>query len=168
MNLHACLLSGNPFTHWIEFVKEKIGKRSIPCTIRTLISFIVKLVAFLRSLPLELLRRHTNNVHPSNLVENITDSQTRAVEAVSKEEDRVQPCLERLQRLEKVCEELSNKPAGIPLEKEKMITESLERIKCVEFDLEKTKRVSILLCLDVIRLDVTNKLMELVSFSCSF
>ncbi|KAJ0101600.1 hypothetical protein Patl1_03678 [Pistacia atlantica] len=72
--------------------------------------------------------------------ENNTDSHPPAVEAVS-EEDSVLPCIERLQKLEKVFEELSNKPPAIPLEKEQMLKESLQRIKSVESDLEKTKRV---------------------------
>ena len=73
-------------------------------------------------------------------MEHNTVIHSTALEAVN-EEDHVRPCIERLQRLEKIFEEVSNKPAGIPLEKEKMLTESLERIKSVEFDLEKTKRV---------------------------
>jgi hypothetical protein len=37
------------------------------------------------------------------------------------EEDRVDPCIQRVDKLEKLFEELSSKPAGIPLEKERMI-----------------------------------------------
>nr|TKS18251.1 SEC14 cytosolic factor family protein [Populus alba] len=124
------------FIRWFDIVKEKVGKTSIPSAARTLISFVVKLF---RSFPLEYLRRQ-NNIYPSNLMEHNTVIHSTALEAVN-EEDHVRPCIERLQRLEKIFEELSNKPAGIPLEKEKMLTESLERIKSVEFDLEKTKRV---------------------------
>ncbi|KAG8661467.1 hypothetical protein MANES_01G006200v8 [Manihot esculenta] len=124
-------------SHWMDIVKEKIGKRNNLCVARTLMSFVVKLVAFFRSLPLDLWRRQ-NNIHPSNLVEHNADSHSTAVETVS--ENCVRPCMERLQSLEKVVEELSNKPAAIPLEKEQMLMESLERIKSVELDLEKTKR----------------------------
>ncbi|KAL9345581.1 hypothetical protein Peur_060434 [Populus x canadensis] len=124
------------FICWFDIVKEKVGKTSIPSTARTLISFVVKLF---RSFPLEYLRKQSN-IYPSNLMEHNTVIHSTALEAVN-EEDHVRPCIERLQRLEKIFEEVSNKPAGIPLEKEKMLTESLERIKSVEFDLEKTKRV---------------------------
>jgi hypothetical protein len=73
------------------------------------------------------------------------NSHSPAVEAVN-EEDRVLPCIERLQRLENVFEELSCKPAEIPLEKEQMLVESLDRIKSVEADLEQTKRVCFVPC----------------------
>ncbi|URE15365.1 CRAL/TRIO domain, partial [Musa troglodytarum] len=56
-------------------------------------------------------------------------------------EDRLSPCLERLQRLEMMFDELTNKHAEIPFEKERVLLESWDRIKHIEFDLEKTKRV---------------------------
>ncbi|KAM3743800.1 hypothetical protein ACB098_06G002600 [Castanea mollissima] len=83
---------------------------------------------------------NTSSVGTSNLAEHSMNSHPPAVEAAN-EEDRVLPCLERLQRLEKAFEELSCKPAGIPLEKEQILVESLDRIKSVEADLEQTKRV---------------------------
>ncbi|KAL0000350.1 hypothetical protein SO802_014131 [Lithocarpus litseifolius] len=83
---------------------------------------------------------NTPSVGTLNLEEHSMNSHTPAVEAAN-EEDRVRPCLERLQRLEKAFEELSCKPAGIPLEKEQILVESLDRIKSVEADLEQTKRV---------------------------
>ncbi|KAF2325713.1 hypothetical protein GH714_033491 [Hevea brasiliensis] len=129
---------GGLISHWLDIVREKIGKRHNLCVHKMLISFVVKLVAFARSLPLEFWRRQSN-IHPSHLVEHNAISHSAAVETVS--EDCVHPCIERLQSLEKVVEEISNKPAAIPLEKEQMLMESLERIKSVELDLEKTKRV---------------------------
>nr|GEX20431.1 retrovirus-related Pol polyprotein from transposon TNT 1-94 [Tanacetum cinerariifolium] len=51
------------------------------------------------------------------------------------------PCLERIKKLEKMVEELRTKPARIPEEKEQMLERSMERIKSVELDLDKTKRV---------------------------
>ena len=65
-------------------------------------------------------------------------------EAIS-QEDHVVPCVQRLQRLEIFLEELNKKPSKIPLEKEQMFNQSLERIKSVELDLDKTKRVCIAL-----------------------
>lgn len=49
------------------------------------------------------------------------------------------PCLERLQRLEELVEELDKKPKKIPPEKDIMISESLNRIKTLEHDLQKTR-----------------------------
>ncbi|KAF2292088.1 hypothetical protein GH714_009438 [Hevea brasiliensis] len=163
-DLHSELLpnvEGGLISHWLDIVKEKIGKRHNLCVARMLMSFVVKLVAFFRSLPLELWRRQ-NNIHPSNLVEHNADSHSTAVETVS--ENCVRPCMERLQSLEKVVEELSNKPAAIPLEKEQMLMESLERIKSVEFDLEKTKRV--LHATVVKQLEISNSLDNLRESRC--
>ncbi|KAG8655033.1 phosphatidylinositol/phosphatidylcholine transfer protein SFH13 isoform X1 [Manihot esculenta] len=129
-------VEGGLASYWLEIIKEKIGKRHNVA--KMLMSFMVKLVAFACSLTLKFWTRQ-NNIHPSNLVEHNADGHSTAVGTVS--EDLVRPCIERLQSLEKLVEELSNKPAAIPLEKEQMLMESLERIKSVEFDLEKTKRV---------------------------
>ncbi|KAJ4818920.1 Sec14p-like phosphatidylinositol transfer family protein [Rhynchospora pubera] len=49
------------------------------------------------------------------------------------------PCLERLQRLEELIEELDKKPKKIPPEKDIMLSESLNRIKTLENDLQKTR-----------------------------
>ncbi|XP_038974097.1 phosphatidylinositol/phosphatidylcholine transfer protein SFH9-like isoform X2 [Phoenix dactylifera] len=53
--------------------------------------------------------------------------------------DAVLSCLDRLQRLEELVVELNTKPKKIPAEKEIMILESLNRIKSIEYDLQKTK-----------------------------
>uniref|UniRef100_A0A7N2M7M1 CRAL-TRIO domain-containing protein n=1 Tax=Quercus lobata TaxID=97700 RepID=A0A7N2M7M1_QUELO len=132
-------LEGTPVGGWFNTVKEKVENSDFQCVARALISFFFRIVAFLRVLRFEFWRRQ-NNVHPSNLTEHSMNSHPPAVEAAN-EEDRVLPCLERLQRLEKAFEELSCKPAGIPLEKEQILVESLDRIKSVEADLEQTKRV---------------------------
>lgn len=73
-------------------------------------------------------------------MEHNNNNLTAAGETLS-ERDHILQCMQRLERLEKTFGELSHKPAGIPLEKEHMLTNSLDRIKSVEFDLEKTKRV---------------------------
>nr|XP_029117796.1 phosphatidylinositol/phosphatidylcholine transfer protein SFH9 isoform X2 [Elaeis guineensis] len=54
-------------------------------------------------------------------------------------QDSILPCLERLQRLEELVAELNTKPTKIPPEKDIMILESLNRIKSIEYDLQKTK-----------------------------
>ncbi|MBA0843772.1 hypothetical protein Goarm_000932 [Gossypium armourianum] len=132
---------GTPITNWIDNFKEKFGRRNIQSFAKLLIALLVRLAAFIRTVRLESWRR-PNNIHPSNVIGSSTNSHSNVtvLEAVN-EEDHVRPCIERLQKLEKAFEELCNKPAGIPLEKEKMLMESLDRIKCVEYDLDKTKRV---------------------------
>nr|XP_015892404.2 phosphatidylinositol/phosphatidylcholine transfer protein SFH9 isoform X1 [Ziziphus jujuba var. spinosa] len=52
----------------------------------------------------------------------------------------VDPLWQRLQQLETVVTDLVNKPTRIPPEKEIMLHESLSRIKCIEYDLQKTKK----------------------------
>ncbi|OVA19691.1 CRAL-TRIO domain [Macleaya cordata] len=106
---------------------------------RLLLSFVAKLLSIFRMISCGLGRRQAN-VDPSILPKPSPDSHPPAAEAV-KEEDCLLPCLQRLQRLETLFEELSTKPAEIPVEKDQMLLESLDRIKSVEFDLEKTKRV---------------------------
>lgn len=89
--------------------------------------------------------RPQNNVSPPNPIKDHTNGPFPAVVAVD-EKDHIFPHKQyeqRLQKLERAYEELSNKPTDIPPEKEKMLMESLDRIKSVEFDLEKTKRVCI-------------------------
>ncbi|CAI9107431.1 OLC1v1006781C1 [Oldenlandia corymbosa var. corymbosa] len=56
-----------------------------------------------------------------------------------KKED-LDPCWQRLQHLESVVAELLNKPKQIPAEKENVLLESMSRIKCIEHDLQKTKK----------------------------
>ncbi|CAI9088119.1 OLC1v1022364C1 [Oldenlandia corymbosa var. corymbosa] len=129
--------------HWFESIQEAIVKRSFRYVLRTVIPFIVKLIMVIRNVPLDYWRRQTN-IHPSNaameqlLPNNESSAHARAVG----EEDQVLPCVQRLQRLEKLLEELNNKPNVIPKEKDQMLLQSMDRIKSVETDLEKTKRVS--------------------------
>lgn len=120
-----------------EILKQKLEKRNLQSIGRVLISFWVKLVAVVRSLQFQFWKRQ-NNIYPSNTV-HITNNNAASIQGVN-EEDYVGPCLQRIERLEKIFVELSNKPAKIPLDKEHLLTESLDRIKSVEFDLEKTKR----------------------------
>ncbi|CAK9148922.1 unnamed protein product [Ilex paraguariensis] len=131
---------GTQVIHWFGTIHEKIVKRSFRYMARTSISVVVKLHALLRRIPSESWRRHTN-ICPSNAIEDETNGHSPVPPETVSKEDRVLPCVQRLQKLEKLMEELNKKPAEIPLEKEEMLQQSLDRIKSVEFDLEKTKRV---------------------------
>lgn len=135
-------IEGTPFMCWLGAIQEKVVRRSFRYMVRTLIPFMVKFFAFIRNAPVEYWRRDTN-IYPSNALEDEPEPHNHSpvnADSVS-EQDRVLPCVQRLQRLESLLEELNKKPAEIPLEKEQMIQQSLDRIKSVEFDLEKTKRV---------------------------
>lgn len=58
------------------------------------------------------------------------------------EEDKLHPCWQRIQHLEAMVTDLFNKPSRIPPDKEDMIVESFNRIRAIEYDLQKTKKVS--------------------------
>ncbi|XP_039012239.1 phosphatidylinositol/phosphatidylcholine transfer protein SFH13-like [Hibiscus syriacus] len=134
------LSQGTSITHLLDSVKEKFG-RTVHSVAKMLIILLVRLAAFIRTVRFESWRR-PNYIHPSNMMEPNRNSHSNStVQEAVNEEDHVRPCIERLQKLEKTFEELSNKPAVIPVEKEKMLMESLDRIKYIEFDLDKTKRV---------------------------
>ncbi|XP_042518851.1 phosphatidylinositol/phosphatidylcholine transfer protein SFH13-like [Macadamia integrifolia] len=130
---------GIPFINRIKTIKDKLGERDFQSVARVLLAFVIKLLAYFRFLRCRHGRRQ-GNIHPSNSLESNQEIHPPAEESV-KEEDHALPYLDRLQRLEKLFEELSTKPAGIPLDKDQLLQESLDRIKSVELDLEKTKRV---------------------------
>ncbi|BAT92944.1 hypothetical protein LR48_Vigan05g054900 [Vigna angularis] len=130
---------GTSGSSWFGIVKDKIEKINVLYVARVLTFFTEKLVTLLRYLTFEFWRTQ-NNIHPSITMERSIHNHSAAAEAGS-EREYILPCIQRLQRIEKVFEELSNKPDGMPQEKEKMLMDSMDRIKSVEFDLEKTKRV---------------------------
>ena len=103
---------------------------------RTVIAVFVKVLSILcffipRRQHLENVRPHTATV-PSNQAD---------LQMIR--EDRVNPCLERLERLESVFNQLSRKPPELPQDKDRAIQDSFDRIKSIEFDLEKTKKVNL-------------------------
>lgn len=56
------------------------------------------------------------------------------------EKDLLHPCEEKLKQLEAMVAELSTKPSRIPQEKDEMLVESMNRIRSMEYDLQKTKK----------------------------
>ncbi|KAG8087129.1 hypothetical protein GUJ93_ZPchr0010g8940 [Zizania palustris] len=80
-----------------------------------------------------------NTPLPPTEPEPISDDDHPAVETFRV--DHVSPVIERLQRLEGKVDELGNKPPEIPPEKDQSLLESWDRIKCIESDLERTKKV---------------------------
>ncbi|KZV36239.1 hypothetical protein F511_14257 [Dorcoceras hygrometricum] len=134
-------IEGTSPMNLLDFIQEKILKRSFRYMTRTLISSIINLLSILRNAPMEYWRRQTY-VHPSHMLENEPEPNTDLAVGTEdvNEADRFFSCVQRLQRLENLLEQLDNKPAEIPREKEQMLEQSLDRIRSVEVDLEKTKR----------------------------
>nr|XP_043609565.1 phosphatidylinositol/phosphatidylcholine transfer protein SFH9 isoform X2 [Erigeron canadensis] len=60
--------------------------------------------------------------------------------SVPLEKDLLHPCEEKLKQLEAMVAELSSKPSRIPQEKDEMLAESMNRIRSMEYDLQKTKK----------------------------
>lgn len=86
-----------------------------------MVSLVTKLITLICSLPIG-----SNAVAPSDSVYH---------------SDQILPCLERITKLEKMLEEIKTKRVQIPVEKEQMLERSMDRIKSVELDLDKTKKV---------------------------
>lgn len=116
---------------------------------------MLKLAAVFRYIPFELSRRQ-NTVTPSSPSEDESRSSLVPTPTEPTMKDKILPCLERIHELEKKYEDIRNKPVEIPVEKERMLMDSLDRIKSVEFDLDKTKRVNMFFLvssfLDIIRI----------------
>ena len=54
----------------------------------------------------------------------------------------ISACLQRLEKLESLCNHMMSKPPDMPKDKELLLLQSFDRIKSLEADLERTKVVS--------------------------
>ncbi|KAK9057157.1 hypothetical protein SSX86_024524 [Deinandra increscens subsp. villosa] len=134
---HSKPISGMLVDLWLDIIHEKMVKKSFNMIARPLVVLFAKLVALTGNQPDDFWKRE-NNIYSTNAVENETETEYLRE---SHREDGMFPFVERLHKLEVLLEELKNKPAQIPVEKEHMLHDSLERIRSVEFDLNKTKSV---------------------------
>ncbi|PNT67192.1 hypothetical protein BRADI_3g22400v3 [Brachypodium distachyon] len=108
--------------------------------LRLLLALIVRVLALFHIVHSQSATTRVNNPPPPPEPEPETISGDHpAAEAFSL--DHISPVIERLQRLEGRVDELGSKPPEIPLEKERSLLESWDRIKCIESDLERTKKV---------------------------
>nr|CAB3450918.1 unnamed protein product [Digitaria exilis] len=105
---------------------------------RKVIAIFLKVLSLLRFFIRR--RQQLENVHPQTATVPSNQADLQIIR-----EDRVNPCLERLDRLESMFNQLSRKPPELPQDKDRAIQDSFDRIKSIEFDLEKTKKVN--LCL---------------------
>lgn len=153
LNCHLILFMflwppGTVAIHWFDIIQEKVVKKSFRFMSRTMIPFIVKIFVIIRNVPFDSWRRQTD-IYQSNSLEEQPQNHSSVNPRAIGEGDQVLPCVQRLQKLEKLLEELNNKRHEIPMEKEQMLQQSMDRIKCVETDLEKTKRASIYGCSEI-------------------
>ncbi|KAJ6848082.1 phosphatidylinositol/phosphatidylcholine transfer protein SFH13-like [Iris pallida] len=118
--------------------KDNLEEGRLRYLTRALVAFLVKVLSLIRILGCRREGR-LENIHPSDMLVHVANDENTDAETV--EEDQLAPCLERLQKLEVMLSELRSKPADIPMDKEQMLQESWDRIKSIEFDLDKTKKV---------------------------
>lgn len=135
---------GTLVIHWFETIHKKVLSRCIQCLERKLVPFILKLSELIHGVSFEYWRKQENASRPSASEERQESSSSAYGEVVHKADEALL-CMERLHRLELLFEEIKRKPAEIPEEKDQMIHQSIERIKSMEVDLDKTKKVCLII-----------------------
>ncbi|XP_072978246.1 phosphatidylinositol/phosphatidylcholine transfer protein SFH13-like [Typha angustifolia] len=128
---------GNLLLYMHNICKDDSEEGSLRYLARTVVAFLLKVLSLFRIFGCRRERR-LENIHPSDTP---VSSPSHLPDAEAVGEDLVSPCLERLQKLESVFKQLSSKPPEIPQEKERVLLDSFDRIKSIEFDLEKTKKI---------------------------
>lgn len=102
------------------------------------VTALIKLFSFFRLFISSRPVRRLENAQPSTApVQAAEKPQPRTISA-----DDMSACLQRIENLESVCHHLANKPPVMPEDKEQQLLNSFERIRSIEADLERTKRVS--------------------------
>lgn len=128
------LLAGNNALN----IDGTIAQRGWGNVVKIVVTTLIKLFSFIR-LFISGAERRLENVHHS-APPVIPAPEKPRPRTVSDEE--MHTCLQRLDNLESLCNQLATRPPQIPEDKELMLLSSFERIKSVEADLERTKRVS--------------------------
>ncbi|GAV70697.1 CRAL_TRIO domain-containing protein/CRAL_TRIO_N domain-containing protein, partial [Cephalotus follicularis] len=132
----------------VNFTPRRPLKKFFPDVKSIVVYFMFRLLACINLL-FQWLGRHfvvqDSNSHLENQIQpQLADSSSReGLISQAVEEDSIHPCWERLQHLEALVNDLCIKPTKIPPEKENMLLESLHRIRCIEQDLQKTKKALI-------------------------
>ncbi|CAK9309793.1 unnamed protein product [Citrullus colocynthis] len=116
-------------------------RKFIPQVTSTFVHFVFKIFACIYLLVpgfrrIFMIRHAENQPREASSDNHLEDSGSRE----QSKKSAVGSLWKRLQNLEVMVTELTNKPSKIPLEKEDMLHESLSRIKSIEYDLQKTKR----------------------------
>lgn len=107
-------------------------------TVKKVLGFIHKVLSYIFLLFFGLLKFLSRHIVKSFSNEKNTPQFVNASSPVKN--DLLHPCEEKLKQLEAMVAELSSKPSRIPQEKEEMLVESMNRIRSMEYDLQKTKK----------------------------
>ncbi|KAF8087017.1 hypothetical protein N665_0603s0019 [Sinapis alba] len=133
-----------------DSTKERGMKKSLQKVASSLARFIFQLVASLY-LMFRILGRLVNKQPENQLRPPVLDPPPPTTTQLQRGES-LHPCWLRLQNLESMVTVLFDKPTNIPQEKEDILRDSLDRIKCIEQDLQKTKKALLLTALKQIEL----------------
>ncbi|KAF9688392.1 hypothetical protein SADUNF_Sadunf02G0192600 [Salix dunnii] len=127
-----------------DVTPRMLPKKFFPRTASLLVQFVLNLLLWMylklpgtgRALALQ------RESQLQNQRDSLLEDSSSQVQGVSQEikEESLHPCWQRLRNLETMVNELGSKPTRIPPEKDDMLLESLSRIKCIEHDLQKTKK----------------------------
>jgi len=128
------LLAGNNALN----VDSTVAQRGWENIVKLVVTGLIKLFTFIR-LFISRAEGRLENVHRSAPPVILAPEKPQP-RTISDEE--MCACLQRLDNLESLCNHLATKPPQIPEDKELVLLNSFERIKSVEADLERTKRVS--------------------------
>ncbi|KAF3595874.1 hypothetical protein DY000_02022528 [Brassica cretica] len=126
-----------------NLTEERGLKKSLQKVASSLARFIFQLVASL-CLMFRILGRLVNKKPENQLRPPVLDSPPPPPTQLLQRRESLHPCWQRLQNLESMVTVLFDKPTNIPQEKEDILRDSLDRIKGIEQDLQKTKKALLL------------------------
>ncbi|XP_024974132.1 phosphatidylinositol/phosphatidylcholine transfer protein SFH9-like [Cynara cardunculus var. scolymus] len=107
-------------------------------TVKRVVVFLYKVLAYIFLLVFRLVKFSAKNIAKS--LSNGQNAPEFVNVSSPLRKDLLHPCEEKLIQLEAMVAELSSKPSRIPQEKDEMLAESMNRIRSMEYDLQKTKK----------------------------
>ncbi|KQJ98842.1 phosphatidylinositol/phosphatidylcholine transfer protein SFH8 isoform X2 [Brachypodium distachyon] len=110
--------------------------RGLENFVKVVLTALIKLFSFFR-LFICAPQRRLEQAHP--FPEPVPAAEKPQPRTIS--DDDMIACLQRIENLESLCNQLASKPPEIPEDKEQILQNSFERIRSIEADLERTKRV---------------------------
>ncbi|KAL0904730.1 hypothetical protein M5K25_026873 [Dendrobium thyrsiflorum] len=136
INSSSCLQAGNLTDCRKNVSKDSFVRLYLRSLSTVLLSIFLKILCFFPILS-STHKKDSESIHPPCMY-SPASSPHPSVEVIK--EDTTNLCL-KLQRLEILYSEISSRPAQMPMEKELILQESWQRIKLIELELEKTKKV---------------------------
>lgn len=120
---------------------ERSLNNSLQKVASSLARFIFQLLAFVCLMLRRLVNKQPENQLRPELTVSVSQQNVPPPPEMQGGRETLHPCWLRLQNLESMVTVLLDKPTNIPQEKEDILRDSLDRIKSIEHDLQKTKKV---------------------------